>query len=457
MTKTRDPQYHRLVKKLINTERTQVLKSLLDTLSPNEVTSILLHLNLKQQLAILELLDQEQVPLVLKELQDSSTVLEEIVGQFSAEQLTDIVEGMKQDDAADLVSILDESQVDAVLENLPAKSREELTTLLQYDEESAGGLMTPHIVSIVKDETVSEAIQEIQSYIMRQGFQTFYTAYVVDEYRHLIGTVTVTELLLADRQTKIADLMNPDVVAVDEDLDQEEVARIAKEYDLVVVPVIDKHLKLIGRITIDDLVNVMEEEHYEDIGHITGTGTEEVTEPSVLRASRDRLPWLVLGLLGGFLTAIVMNSYESAILQIPEVAYFIPLIAAIGGSIGIQSSSIVVRGLATGAIQTTDLLVRLWKELRVGFLNGVVCAALLVLMTFYLTENLQMAITTGLALVVVVCFAAMVGCSVPILLKRLNIDPALAVGPFITTTNDIVGIAIYLAITFNAPFQTLSV
>ncbi len=457
MTKTRDPQYHRLVKKLINTERTQVLKSLLDTLSPNEVTSILLHLNLKQQLAILELLDQEQVPLVLKELQDSSTVLEEIVGQFSAEQLTDIVEGMKQDDAADLVSILDESQVDAVLENLPAKSREELTTLLQYDEESAGGLMTPHIVSIVKDETVSEAVQEIQGYIMRQGFQTFYTAYVVDEYRHLIGTVTVTELLLADRQTKIADLMNPDVVAVDEDLDQEEVARIAKEYDLVVVPVIDKHLKLIGRITIDDLVNVMEEEHYEDIGHITGTGTEEVTEPSVLRASRDRLPWLVLGLLGGFLTAIVMNSYESAILQIPEVAYFIPLIAAIGGSIGIQSSSIVVRGLATGAIQTTDLLVRLWKELRVGFLNGVVCAALLVLMTFYLTENLQMAITTGLALVVVVCFAAMVGCSVPILLKRLNIDPALAVGPFITTTNDIVGIAIYLAITFNAPFQTLSV
>ena len=164
MTKTRDPQYHRLVKKLINTERTQVLKSLLDTLSPNEVTSILLHLNLKQQLAILDLLDQEQVPLVLKELQDSSTVLEEIVGQFSAEQLTDIVEGMKQDDAADLVSILDESQVDAVLENLPAKSREELTTLLQYDEESAGGLMTPHIVSIVKDETVSEAVQEIQSY-----------------------------------------------------------------------------------------------------------------------------------------------------------------------------------------------------------------------------------------------------------------------------------------------------
>ena len=457
MAKTRDPQYHRLVKKLINTERSQVLKSLLNSLSPNEVSGILLHLNLKHQLAILDLLEQEQVPLVLKELQDSSTVLEEIVGQFSSDKLTDIVEGMKQDDAADLVSILDESQVDAVMENLPAKSREELTTLLQYDEESAGGLMTPHVVSIVKDETVGEAVKDIQGYIKRQGFQMFYTAYVVDEHRHLIGTVTVTELLLADRRAKIGNLMNFDVVAVDEDLDQEEVVRIAKEYDLVVVPVIDKHLKLIGRITIDDLVDVMEEEYYEDIGHIAGTGAEEVTEPSVLRASRDRLPWLVLGLLGGFLTAIVMNSYENAILRIPEVAYFIPLIAAIGGSIGIQSSSIVVRGLATGAIQTTDLLVRLWKELRVGFLNGVVCAALLVLMTLYLTEDLQMAITTGLALVVVVCFAAAVGSSVPILLKRLNIDPALAVGPFITITNDIFGIAIYLAITFSAPFQSLSI
>ncbi|MAU08152.1 MAG: hypothetical protein CL919_09930, partial [Deltaproteobacteria bacterium] len=324
MAKTRDPQYHRLVKKLINTERSQVLKSLLNSLSPNEVSGILLHLNLKHQLAILDLLEQEQVPLVLKELQDSSTVLEEIVGQFSSDKLTDIVEGMKQDDAADLVSILDESQVDAVMENLPAKSREELTTLLQYDEESAGGLMTPHVVSIVKDETVGEAVKDIQGYIKRQGFQMFYTAYVVDEHRHLIGTVTVTELLLADRRAKIGNLMNFDVVAVDEDLDQEEVVRIAKEYDLVVVPVIDKHLKLIGRITIDDLVDVMEEEYYEDIGHIAGTGAEEVTEPSVLRASRDRLPWLVLGLLGGFLTAIVMNSYENAILRIPEVFRWAP-------------------------------------------------------------------------------------------------------------------------------------
>ncbi|MEE2718086.1 MAG: magnesium transporter [SAR324 cluster bacterium] len=457
MAKTRDPQYHRLVKKLINTERSQVLRSLLETLSPNEVAGILLHLNLKHQLAILDLLGQEQVSLVLKELQDSSTVLEEIVGQFSSDKLTDIVGGMKQDDAADLVSVMDESQVDAVLDNLPAKSREELTALLQYDEESAGGLMTPHVVSIIKDETVGQAVKDIQRYIKRQGFQMFYTAYVVDEHRHLIGTVTVTELLLADRRAKIGNLMNPDVVAVDEDLDQEEVVRIAKEYDLVVVPVIDKHLKLIGRITIDDLVDVMEEEYYEDIGHIAGTGAEEVTEPSVLRASRDRLPWLLLGLFGGFLTAIVMNSYKTAILQIPEVAYFIPLIAAIGGSIGIQSSSIVVRGLATGAIQTTDLLVRLWKELRVGFLNGAVCAALLVLMTLYLTDDGPMAVTTGLALIVVVCFAAMVGSSVPILLKRLNIDPALATGPFITTTNDILGIAIYLAITFSAPFQTLSV
>ncbi len=173
---------------------------------------------------------------------------------------------------------------------------------------------------------------------------------------------------MAERNTLIENLMNPEVVAVDQDLDQEEVARIAKEYDLVVVPVIDNHLRLIGRVTLDDLVDVIVEEHNQDLGHIAGTGDEEVTETSVLRASGDRLPWLLVGLFGGFLTAIVMSFYENALVSLPDVTYFIPLVAALGGSIGIQSSSIVVRGLATGAIQATDMLVRLWKVLDLLFL-----------------------------------------------------------------------------------------
>ena len=455
MTKTRDTHFHKLVKKLISTERTKLLKSILEPLKPVEIANILLQLNIQHQLIVLENLDREKSSDVLNSLQGSPSILGNIVQQMSPDHLSDVIEDMPQDDAADFVGLLDDDKAEALLEKLPEKDREELTQLLQYDEESAGGLMTPYVVAIRKNQTVAAAINEIQKFVKKEGFELFYTAYVVDEYDHLIGTIGTTELLLAERNALIGNLMNPDVVAVDQDLDQEEVARVAQEYDLVVVPVIDNHLKLIGRVTLDDLVDVIVEEHNEDLGHLAGTGHEEVTETSVLRTSGDRLPWLLIGLFGGFLTAIVMSFYENAIISLPDVAYFIPLVAALGGSIGIQSSTIVVRGLATGAIQTTDILVRLWKELRVGLLNGIICSIILTLMSFFLTSDLSRAIISGIALLIVVCFAATVGSTIPIILKRMNIDPALATGPFITTTNDIIGIAIYLGLAFNVSISPL--
>ena len=455
MNKSRDTHYHKLVKKLISTERTELLKSVFEPLKPVEIANILLQLKLQHQLVVLENLEREISSEVLNNLQGSPSILGDIVKQLSPDRLSDAITDMPQDDAADFVGLLDDEDASALLERLPEKDREELTYLLQYDEESAGGLMTPYVVAIRKDQTVAAAVKEIQKFIKKEGLELFYTAYVVDEYDHLIGTIGTTELLLAERNTLIGNLMNHEVVAVDQDLDQEEVARIAKEYDLVVVPVIDKHLRLIGRVTLDDLVDVIVEEHNEDLGHIAGTGDEEVTETSVLRASGDRLPWLLVGLLGGFLTAIVMSFYENALVSLPDVTYFIPLVAALGGSIGIQSSSIVVRGLATGAIQTTDMLVRLWKELRVAVLNGIVCSFILTGMSYYLTHDLSRALTSGLSLLIVVCFAATVGSTIPIILKRMNIDPALATGPFITTTSDIIGIAIYLGFAFNVSFSSL--
>ena len=455
MTKSRDTQIHKLVNKLINTERTQLLKSILEPLKPVEIANILLQLKLKQQLVLLENLDRETSSEVLNNLQDSPSILGDIVEQISTDRLSNAIEDMPQDDAADFVGLLDDEKAEALLEELPEKDREELTNLLQYDEESAGGLMTPYVVAIRRDQTVAAAIKEIQKFVKKEGFELFYTAYVVDDHDHLIGTIGTTELLLAERHKLIENLMNPEVVAVDQDLDQEEVARIAQEYDLVVVPVIDKHLRLIGRITLDDLVDVIVDEYNEDLGHIAGTGDEEVSETSVIRASSDRLPWLLVGLLGGFLTAIVMSLYENALISLPDVTYFIPLVAALGGSIGIQSSSIVVRGLATGAIQTTDILVRLWKELRVAFLNGIICSFILAGMSWYLTDDVGRALTSGFSLLIVVCFAAAVGSTIPIILKRMNIDPAIATGPFITTTSDIIGIAIYLGFAFNVSFSPL--
>ena len=455
MTKSRDTQIHKLVNKLINTERTQLLKSILEPLKPLEIANILLQLKLKQQLVLLENLDRRTSSEVLNNLQDSPSILGDIVEQISTDRLSNAIEDMPQDDAADFVGLLDDEKAEALLEELPEKDREELTNLLQYDEESAGGLMTPYVVAIHRDQTVAAAIKEIQKFVKKEGFELFYTAYVVDDHDHLIGTIGTTELLLAERHKLIENLMNPEVVAVDQDLDQEEVARIAQVYDLVVVPVIDKHLRLIGRITLDDLVDVIVDEYNEDMGHIAGTGDEEVSETSVIRASGDRLPWLLVGLFGGFLTAVMMSLYENALISLPDVTYFIPLVAALGGSIGIQSSSIVVRGLATGAIQTTDILVRLWKELRVAFLNGIICSFILAGMSWYLTDDVGRAFTSGFSLLIVVCFAAAVGSTIPIILKRMNIDPAIATGPFITTTSDIIGIAIYLGFAFNVSFSPL--
>ncbi len=444
--------HHKLIKKLINSQKIEAVRGLLKELSPVEIANSLLQLKLKHQLILLENLPKELASETLAHLQHYSPILEEIVRQMTTERLGELIEEMDGDDAADMISVVDEidqAKAGQVLEVLPVKERQEITNLLQYDEDSAGGIMDPNVVAVEQDQTVEQAIQSIRTYIEQEELDTFYAVYVVDEYRHLIGMVRVAQLLLSGRNTLIKGLMDPNVVAVDVDVDQEQVAHIAQEYNLVVIPVIDKYLRLVGRITIDDIIDVVHEEYQEDIGHIAGTGSEEVLETSVFKTSRDRLPWLLLGLGGGFLAAIAMSGYEEALSGIPEVAYFIPLIAALGGNIAIQSSSIVVRGLATGEIRTGDLFYRLWKELRVGFLNGGVCSLLLVAIAWLITSDPKMGIVTGMALLVVVAVATIVGSAVPILLKRLNIDPALATGPFITTANDILGIIIYLMISFS--------
>ncbi|MBF0286751.1 MAG: magnesium transporter [SAR324 cluster bacterium] len=441
--------HHKLIKKLINTQRTEALRGLLKDLDVVEIMNSFLQLKLKYQLDLLEALPKEIASDVLAQLHNYSPVFTEVVEQMNAETLGGLIEEMDGDDAADVVAVLDEEKADEILGSLPLKEREEITNLMKYDSESAGGIMDPDVVAVQKEHTVAKAIQEIRKYTVKEDIEKFYIVYVIDEFQHLIGFVDIHKLLLTEATAFIKDLMDPNVVAVDVEMDQEHVANIVREYDLVVVPVIDKYLKLIGRITIDDVMDVLNEEFYEDLGHIAGTGDEEVLETSVFRTSKDRIPWLILGLVGGFGAALAMESFAVYLEKLPEVMYFIPLIAALGGNIAIQSSSIIVRGLGTGEIQATDLFVRLWKELRVSFLNGPVCAIILFGMVLLLTDNLTMGIVAGCALIAVVVLATVVGSAVPMLLKRVNIDPALATGPFITTANDLLGVIVYLSITLT--------
>jgi magnesium transporter len=448
--------YHKLMRKLANAHQTEALAGLLKDLNTVEIANSLLQLKLKHQLKVIGLLDRDKGSEVMSHLHDYvPPILQEIVGQMNSVQLGDLIEEMDKDDAADLVSILDDEKASRVLDELPEKDREKITSLLQYDSESAGGIMDPLVVSVNSEITVNQAVRSIQRFVKENEIDEFFVTYVVDEHGHLVGSISLTKLFLAKSGELIKDIMDPDVIAVDVDVDQEKVALLAKEYDLVTVPVIDKHLRLIGRVTSDDMMDVLSEEYEEDIGQIAGTGHEDVLEKSLLKASRDRLPWLVLGLAGGALAAWVMRGFESSLAALPQIAYFIPVVAALGGNIAIQSSSLVVRGLATGQIRTGDMLGRTWKEIRVGLLNGLICSILLFGLTWLLTDQIIMGITTAGALLVVVCLAAFVGTTAPMILKRMHMDPAIATGPFITTANDILGIVIYLVISISVYSQVL--
>ncbi|MGK5095073.1 magnesium transporter [Deltaproteobacteria bacterium TL4] len=441
--------YHKLIRKLVNSQKLEALRILLKDMGTVDIAFSLLQLKLKHQMIVFELLETARASKVLNYLHQHSPVVEEIVEQMNLQRLGTLIEEMDRDDAADLISVLDEEKASEVMATLPAAYRQEMISLLQYDEKSAGGIMDPYVVSVRKELTVKEAARSIRIYSEEKDLKSFYNIYVIDEYHHLIGFISLSQLFLADEKHFIKDLMDPKVISVHVDQDQEQVARIAQDYNLVTVPVVDKYLRLIGRITSDDLMDVMHERYVDDIGQMAGTGDEEVLEPSVFRASKDRLPWLLLGLGGSYLAAIVISGYSSAISKLPQAAYFIPLIAALGGNVGIQSSSLIVRGLATGELRPVDLIQRSWRELRVGFLNGFGCSLIIFLMAWSLTDRMAMGITTGVALFLVVCLATLVGTAVPMILKHFNMDPALSTGPFITTANDILGITIYLSITFS--------
>ena len=273
-----------------------------------------------------------------------------------------------------------------------------------------------------------------------------YSIYVVDEGNHLLGTVSMTDLVLAEGDTKLEEIMETDIPTVNTDMDQEEVANIFRKYDLVSMPVVDKENHLVGRITVDDIVDVMEEEGAEDMAYISGAPDEEITEESTFKLARARLPWLLVAFFGETISALLLNQFDATLQQKVMVAFFIPIVMAMGGSTAQQASVIVIRGLATGDLSVRDTSKRLIKEFRISFFNSVFFA-LLIFVIVYLWDTIFFAGILALSIFVVINNAAIIGALVPLTFKRLNIDPALAAAPFISTANDILGIFIYLSIT----------
>ncbi len=430
---------------LIAARQEASVKAMLLSLRSEDIAQLINHLkNKEERLYVFKLLDTESASEVIMELDE--VVREQLVDHLGMRELAELVDEMDSDDAADFVSELDEEVVDEVLENVEEEDREEVRQLLEHEEDTAGGIMALEIIAVNQSWTVDQVIQEIRR--KADEVDDVYNVYVVDDDGKLVGFVTVKDLIIASGDTIVKTIMDRDVLSVPVTMDQEQVANFAKKYDLVSVPVVDADNRLLGRITIDDIVDVMVEEATEDIQKMAGlSDDEDVRQTSVFRIVRGRLPWLITGLMGGIFAAFVMASYENSLRLEMTLLFFVPVVLGMGGNVGIQSSAIVVRGLATGEISGKDIFRRLLKEMKVSLMNGLILGLVIfTVVSFGFRESsLKVGFLISSALMTVMLMAGIVGSTVPLILKKMNIDPALATGPFITTSNDIIGLYIYLA------------
>lgn len=428
----------------LSDERFDRVRDLLALLRPAEIAALMAGLSGTHRNLLFDLSDPERQHEIISELEESDQ--EKLLDRLDEARIGELLLQLDSDDAADLAGLLDNSTLQKVLEATPEEDRDEVVTLLEFEEDSAGGLMALELVTIKDTDTVGHAIIALRK-AKSAGIEDIHYVYVVDKKGRLKGRIELYDLLLAKRSAPATEVLDEDMVVIGSDMDQEEVAQLFQRYDLISAPVVDENDILIGRITVDDIVDVVTEEASEDLGYLAGTGEEVVTERNLILSTRARLPWLLLAFIGELVGAFVISSFEAHIANLLVIASFIPVIIAVAGNIGIQSSTIVVRGLATGEISSGHLVQRVSREIVVSLMSGVVLAGVLIAVSLFWLHDPKIALSLALSLVAVVIIAAAVGSTVPFVLKSLNQDPALASGPFITMTNDVVGLFVYLMIT----------
>ncbi|MFH1122927.1 MAG: magnesium transporter [Pseudomonadota bacterium] len=429
------------VKACIRDKRRQSLKRLIDEMMPADVADLIEHIDHDERLFVIDLLKPEGAGEVLLEIE--SPVQERILSDLDNKVITEIVQEMDSDDAADLVGDLPPARAKQIIETVEEEVSLELQKLLPYPEDTAGGIMALEYVAVSQDATIEEAIDTIRR--NREKVSNLYYLFVVDAEQRLAGVVSLKDLVLEPPERKIKEIMNPEVISADVHGDQEDVARLFMKYDLVSIPVVDENHRLVGRITHDDIMDVIEEEADEDIGLMAGVIHQEIAEESSIKISRARLPWLIAGLFGGVVAALVIRQFESSLEKIIALSFFFPVIMAMGGNTGTQAATVAVRGLATGDISVMHIGKRIWLEIRVALVNGIICGILLGLIVGFWLSDYRLGLIVAFSIILIVLNSGFIGAAVPLLLKRLEIDPALATGPFVTTSNDIISLFIYLA------------
>lgn len=414
---------------------------------PADIAEIIQQFKEEEANVFFQLIEGEKRAEVFLELDEDyrDELLSSLTSKEIAEQLIGQIDS---DDAADVISDLSEKQQAEVMSHLEDDEQvSDIKQLLRYPEDSAGGIMGKELVKVQEDWTLAHGIREMRKQAVEVS--EVFTIYVVNNQDQLIGTLSLKKMLFSPTSIKstfkeIYTTKEPKFIMAHEKA--EEAAKMMEKYDLVALPVVDEEMRLLGRITIDDVVDVMKEEAEKDYQMASGLSDKVETTDTVWEVSRARLPWLVIGLFGGLLVAKVIGVYEDAIAQVTQLALFIPLIAAMGGNVGVQSSAIVVQGLANDSINMQTIGQRLWKEFIVALVSGVICAGIVFGFNLIFEDSIKLGMTVGIALFCVIVFAALFGTFIPLMLNKVKIDPAVATGPFITTTNDIFGLVIYFII-----------
>lgn len=414
------------------------IRESLKDINPVDITSLLYEFNADESKYTLDILDLEIRAAIIKDL-DSDT-RKTFLKVYTPLEISNIVNLLDSDDAADILNELPIKVSEEVLSGLDPVVHAQVIDLLRYDENVAGGLMAKELIKARNHWTVVQCVEEIRK--QAEQVEKFYTVFVVDEQDKLLGKVALQDLVISDANKRVADIIE-DVVSVETYLSDTEVAEIMKKYDLESVPVVNVQGQLVGRITIDDIVDVITEQADEDRQLMSGI-TEDVEEDdTVWKNTRARLPWLLIGIFGGMLSARFMGLFEEELTRITAIAFFVPLIQATGGNVGIQSSSLVVQSLASTGYVDEGLWKRLSKVLFVALLNGFFLSVVVFGGNWLLFGNQQLSFVVSLALFSVVVFASLVGTITPLILDRFGFNPAVASGPFITTINDLLGLTMY--------------
>ncbi|WP_445956639.1 magnesium transporter [Yeosuana sp.] len=431
------------VELLVAQKNDKDLQKLLVEFHHADIAEILDELNLEEAVYVIKLLDSETTSDVLMDLDEDNR--EKILRNLSAKEIAEEIEELDTDDAADIIAELPEERQQEVISNIEDEDHKaEIRELLAYDEDSAGGLMAKELVKVYETWTVAGCLRRIRG--QAKEVTRVHSIYVVNKQNRLVGRLSLKDLIVAKNDQKISDIYIKSVDSVNVHDDVEDIIKVMQKYDLEAIPVVDNHQRLLGRITIDDIVDVMKEEAEKDYQLAAGITSDVEADDSIWELTKARLPWLLIGMFGGIGAATIITNFQTVLNDYKILLIFVPLIQATAGNVGVQSSAIVVQGLANDSIKG-EIFKRLFKEFILGLVNGIAIAFVAIIIShFFFRTDYLVSLTLGAALITVIIIAALIGTFIPIFLDKRGIDPAVATGPFITTSNDIFGILLYFLI-----------